>query len=71
MANPTSEQGAMDSPLSAWLTLQCQMITGAEAALVVLHEGADTRVARWPGSADTAPALSATVALAPLTGKAD
>ena len=54
----------MDSPLSAWLTLQCQMITGAEAALVVLSGGADARVARWPGGAETAPALSAAVALA-------
>lgn len=64
MANPTSEPAENDSPLGAWLTLQCQMITGAESALVVLGDRGAARVARWPGDAEPARPLSAAVALA-------
>ena len=62
----------MESPLQAWLTLQCQMIAGAEAALAVL--GASERapgatVARWPSPEQVSPRLSATVEAAREHGK--
>ena len=62
----------MESPLQAWLTLQCQTIAGAEAALAVL--GASERapgatVACWPSPEQVSPRLSATVEAARERGK--
>ncbi|MDJ0848645.1 MAG: HlyD family efflux transporter periplasmic adaptor subunit [Myxococcota bacterium] len=55
----------MPSPLRAWLDLQCQMVAGAEAGLVVLgssEHAASAEVARWPAQAAGSARLSAVVA---------
>lgn len=63
----------MESALQAWLTLQCQTIAGAEAALAVLgasEHAPGARVAHWPSREQLSPRLSATVEAARERGKA-
>ena len=63
----------MESALRAWLTLQCQMIAGAEAALAVLgasEQAPGATVAHWPSLEQVSPRLSATVQTARERGKA-
>ena len=63
----------MESPLRAWLALQCQMIVGAEAALAVLgasEHAPGATVEHWPSSEHVTPRLSATVSAARETGNA-
>ena len=50
------------SPVRAWLDLQCQMIAGVEAGVLVVDRNAEAWV--WPADREAPPRLSATVALA-------
>jgi RND family efflux transporter MFP subunit len=62
----------VESPLQAWLTLQCQTITGTEAALAVLgasEHAPGSSVAHWPSRDEVSPRLSATVEAALERGK--
>ena len=54
----------MESPLQAWLRLQCQMIPGVESALAVLgssERAPGAKLAHWPSREQQTPRLSATL----------
>jgi multidrug resistance efflux pump len=62
----------VESALQAWLTLQCQRIAGAEAALAVLgasEHAPGASVAHWPSQEQLSPRLAATVEAARERGK--
>ncbi len=62
----------MPSPLRAWLELQCQMVAGARAGLIVVgrsEHAARAEVARWPADGPADAQLSACVAEALAQGK--
>jgi len=62
----------VESPLQSWLTLQCRMVAGAEAALAVLGESErapDAGVAHWPSPEQGTPRLSALVEVARRRGR--
>jgi len=63
----------VESPVRAWLELQCQMIAGAEAGLVMLGSSEPSagpgQVVSWPFLEPAGPRLSATVERALERGK--
>ena len=58
------EAGRVESPLSAWLELQCRTIAGTEAGMVVVgssEHAASADVARWPPAGAPSSQLSVAI----------